>query len=159
MRILKIEAGAWNREFSPNRLTRTSSSTSTRWLCQFRAPDHYSRSGCTQFRHIKFCCCIHFKSWRFSLIFMFWPFSGILLPTMTSASKNQYRQPRCRVPLSKIDAVYIWSTVFLLHKPVFACTGTWPLSAVLTPPPLPPLLFSGSVKLNKQIFPAKTTNR
>jgi hypothetical protein len=33
------------------------------------------------------------KSWCFSLISMFWPFLGVPVPTMTSASKNQYDRP------------------------------------------------------------------
>jgi hypothetical protein len=86
------------------------------------------------FQHLLYLYTFH-TNHRFSLISMFWPFSGLLVPTMTSASKNQYRQPRFRAPLSKFDAVYIWSKVLLLMvllliKPVLACTGTWPLSAV-----------------------------
>jgi hypothetical protein len=48
----------------------------------------------------------------FSLISMFWPFPGVLVPAMTSASKNQYRGPRFRVELLRLDAVDIWSKVF-----------------------------------------------
>jgi hypothetical protein len=49
---------------------------------------------------------------------MFWPFPGLLVPTMTSASNNQYRQPRFRVQLSQFDAVYRWSKVFLGQKTI-----------------------------------------
>jgi hypothetical protein len=47
----------------------------------------------------------------FSLISMFWPFPGLLVPTMMSASKNQYRQSRFRVQILQCDAVYIWSNL------------------------------------------------
>jgi hypothetical protein len=50
---------------------------------------------------------------RCSLISTFWPFPGLFVPAMTSASNNEYRQPRFRVPLSKCDAMYICSKVIL----------------------------------------------
>jgi hypothetical protein len=45
---------------------------------------------------------------------MFWPFLGLIVPTMTSGSKNQYRQFRFRVQLLQCDAIYIWSKVFFV---------------------------------------------
>jgi hypothetical protein len=55
---------------------------------------------------------------------MFWPFPGFLVPTMTSTSKNQYRQPRSRVHLSQLDAVYIWSKVLFSDKRQFVPPGS-----------------------------------
>jgi hypothetical protein len=49
------------------------------------------------------------KSACYSLISMFWPFPGLLVPTMTSASKNQHGHSRSRVQLLQFDAVYVWS--------------------------------------------------
>jgi hypothetical protein len=46
-----------------------------------------------KFKRTFFCVC-------FSLISMFWPFPGFLVPTMTSVSKNLYRQPRFRFEFS-----------------------------------------------------------
>jgi hypothetical protein len=54
-----------------------------------------------------------------SLNSMFWPFPGFLVPTMTSALKNQYRQPRFRVQLSQFDAVHVWLKVFSWTKTNF----------------------------------------
>jgi hypothetical protein len=59
--------------------------------------------------------CMHVKQHSFSLIYMFWPFPGFLVNTMTSAWKNQYRQPRCRVRSSQFDAVYMVKG-FVLYK-------------------------------------------
>jgi hypothetical protein len=57
----------------------------------------------------KFVCIS--QQWLFLSISMVWPFPGFLVPTMTSAPKNQDRQPRFRVHLSQFDAVYIQSNV------------------------------------------------
>jgi hypothetical protein len=46
-----------------------------------------------------------------SLISTFWPFPGFLVPSMTSASKNLYRQARFRANLSQFAAVYIRSMI------------------------------------------------
>jgi hypothetical protein len=82
----------------------------------------YSRSGRIQFRpdmwfrHRRWYLYTFCKSVSFSLLSMFWPFLGLLVPTMISASKSLYRQPRFRDQLSQFDAVYIWSTVFWWTK-------------------------------------------
>jgi hypothetical protein len=47
------------------------------------------------------------NSARFSLIAMFWPFPGLLAPTMTSVSRNQCRKPRFR----GVPFIYRWSKV------------------------------------------------
>jgi hypothetical protein len=71
----------------------------------------------------KYMCSIHCwsfggfaymsKQCPFSLMSMFWPFPGLLVPSMTSASNKHYRQPRPRVPRSKTDAVYVVNGVFV----------------------------------------------
>jgi hypothetical protein len=97
--------------------------------CQFRFPGPLqwrltssSRSGCTKFSpeicDVHACLVIssvwiHFEKCLFSLISMFWPVPDLLVPTMTSTWKNQYRQPRSRVPSSTPDAVYLRSKHFL----------------------------------------------
>jgi hypothetical protein len=63
------------------------------------------------------------KSVNFSLISMRWPFLGLLVPTMTSASKNLDRQPRFRVHLSHVYAIHIWSTFLFLDKRQFLPPG------------------------------------
>jgi hypothetical protein len=59
-----------------------------------------------------FACVYISETCMFFIDFHVLAFPGVLVPAMTSASKNQYRQPRFRVQLLQFDAVYIWSKVF-----------------------------------------------
>jgi hypothetical protein len=104
------------------------------FFCRFRAPDRYGDVGhhllvqdapsfIQKYISLIFVwSCFHVYTFQrsacFSLISMFWPFPGLLVLTMTSISKHQYRQ-RFRVQLLHVYAVYIWSNVFFLENSQF----------------------------------------
>jgi hypothetical protein len=88
-------------------------------FANFELQDHYGDVGhhllvqdAPSFIHPCLVFLLHLSTAQrnacFSLISMFWPFPGLLVPTMTSASKNQYR-PDFEVSYYNLIAVYIRS--------------------------------------------------